>query len=98
MPSGPIGRYDIETVSGDQHRISVAVAGFKQSGIEITQRLNPHVTGRKECANIVKSSTTKSQHVTSNRSSPSPTTSKSAVRAWKAGRYALASLAACRKG
>jgi molecular chaperone IbpA len=41
--------YDIEKLSDDEYRISMAVAGFKQSEIEITQEgASLTVTGRKE--------------------------------------------------
>ena len=41
--------YDIEKLSDDQYRISMAVAGFKQSEIEITQEGSTlTVVGRKE--------------------------------------------------
>ena len=41
--------YDIEKLSDDDYRISMAVAGFKQSEIEITQEgASLTVTGRKE--------------------------------------------------
>ena len=41
--------YDIEKLSDDQYRISMAVAGFKQSEIEITQEgASLTVVGRKE--------------------------------------------------
>ena len=41
--------YDIEKVSDDAYRITLAVAGFKQSEIDITSRQNMLiVTGRKE--------------------------------------------------
>jgi molecular chaperone IbpA len=41
--------YDIEKLSDDQYRISMAVAGFKQSEIEITQEgSNLTVVGRKD--------------------------------------------------
>jgi len=41
--------YDIEKVSDDQYRISMAVAGFRQSEIEITQEgATLTVVGRKE--------------------------------------------------
>lgn len=41
--------FDIEKVSDDSYRITVAVAGFKQSEIDITARQNLLiVTGRKE--------------------------------------------------
>jgi len=41
--------YDIEKLSDDQYRISMAVAGFKQSEIEITQEgASLTVVGRKD--------------------------------------------------
>jgi molecular chaperone IbpA len=41
--------YDIEKIGDDQYRISMAVAGFSQQEIEITQEgLNLTVTGRKD--------------------------------------------------
>src|SRR3569623_3762731 len=41
--------YDIEKLGDDQYRISMAVAGFKQSEIEITQEgASLTVVGRKE--------------------------------------------------
>ncbi len=41
--------YDIEKIGDDQYRISMAVAGFSQDEIEITQEgINLVVTGRKE--------------------------------------------------
>jgi molecular chaperone IbpA len=41
--------YDIEKIDDDKYRISMAVAGFSQDEIEITQEgINLTVTGRKE--------------------------------------------------
>ena len=41
--------YDIEKVGDDQYRISMAVAGFSQDEIEITQEgISLVVTGRKD--------------------------------------------------
>lgn len=41
--------YDIEKIGDDQYRISMAVAGFKQEEIEITQEgINLTVVGRKD--------------------------------------------------